>query len=114
MRIFKALSLIITAVAFSSLSGNAMAQSLQNTVNTTPVNHAKTAIPGKIKKVRVNRVVQALPTLAKPTGDAKVSIYSRVPYSKAASGHSSKFVINDAKHKVRTPVYYSKDALKSR
>jgi len=113
MDTFKTLSLLTAAIALCSLSSTAMAQSSSQNQSVTPDKYAHAA-PAKTTAKRTVRVVEPLPTMAKPRSKTTSSLYKRAPYAKAASGYKGKFVINDHRHKVTTPVYYSKDALKSR
>jgi len=107
----KTISIITATVVLCSLSSNAFAQSAP-TANSAAEPVALSTAP--VAKRTIKRIVEPLPMLATPRSTKKSKLYARAPYSKAVSGQVNKFIINNKNHKISTPVYFGKDALKSR
>jgi len=123
---FKTVAILAMTMALCGFSSTAFAQS-SNAIHSASLNTASAlptyqAIGTTIStsnvqpktKRKLRRIVEPLPELATRKAAPKGKFLSRAPYSKAVNGHMDKFVINNGQHKVLTPIYFGKDALKSR
>lgn len=62
---------------------------------------------------RTVRIVKNIPNMARSVDSKKGKLFKKAPYTPAANGYKSKFIIHNKANKTLMPVYLIKDPLKS-